>query len=526
MFDAPRPLLPEILALHGRWRATKPFVIAEEQTVSWGDFARRTACVANGLSAMGVLPGERVGLLMDARIETLEAIWGVMRAGGVVAPLNLAVTDASARAMLADAEVSALVATPDQAARLDAVTTGAASLTPERILVVGGAPGFTDFAAWRDAQTATAPALALDDEAICNIIYSSGTTGEPKGIVHTHRRRLDWTYDIALALRYHAGARTLINIGLYSNITWVAMLSSILCGATLVLHARFDAGQTLAAIAGGATHLAMAPVQYQRLLAHPSYSASDKSRVQAMMCCGSPLPVSVKERLLKDFPCGVIELYGMTEGIITTLDPEDAPEHLTSVGRPLPGTDIIILGCDDCAVPPGQPGEIVGRGRITMPGYWRRPDATRDATWTDGQGRAWLRTGDIGRIDEDGFLTILDRKKDMILSGGQNVYPADIEAVLQTHPDVAECAVIGAPDETWGETPLAVIVARPQAQSTGLEVRDWLNARLGKRERVREVRLVGALPRNPNGKVLKRVLRDELLLDADLRAPSLPARDG
>ncbi len=525
MFDAPRPLLPEILALHGRWRATKPFVIAGGQSVTWGDFAQRTACVANGLAALGVRPGERVGLLMDARVETLEAIWGVMRAGAVVTPLNLAITDAAARAMLADAEVSAVIATPDQAARLAAVTTGVARLTPERILVVGAAAGFTDFAVWRDAQSAAAPAPALDDEAVCNIIYSSGTTGEPKGIVHTHRRRLDWTYDIALALRYHAGARTLINIGLYSNITWVAMLSSVLCGATVVLHDRFDAGQTLAAIASGATHLAMAPVQYQRLLAHPAYSATDKSRVQAMMCCGSPLPISIKQRLLNEFPCGVIELYGMTEGIITTLDPEDAMAHIASVGRPLPGTDIKILGSDDCELPPGHAGEIVGRGRITMPGYWRRPDATRDATWTDGQGRAWLRTGDIGRLDEDGFLTIVDRKKDMILSGGQNVYPADIEAVLITHPDVAECAVIGAPDETWGETPLAVIVARPQAHSTALQVRDWLNARLGRRERVREVRVAAALPRNPNGKVLKRVLRDELRLDADLAAQSLPAHD-
>jgi acyl-CoA synthetase (AMP-forming)/AMP-acid ligase II len=223
-----------------------------------------------------------------------------------------------------------------------------------------------------------------------------------------------------------------------------------------------------------------------------------------------------KQALFEIFACGVIELYGSTEGIITTLAPEEARDRMASVGRPLPGEDLTILDANDKPVATECPGEVVALSRFAMDGYWNRPEATAEASWIDAQGRRWLRSGDIGRLDADGYLYITDRKKDMIISGGQNVYPADLEAVLVGHPDVLDCAVFGIPSERWGETPLALVVFRERAEVDVVGLRDWANARLGKQQRLHAVEQRESLLRNANGKLLKR----------DLRAPYWSAAKG
>jgi len=227
------------------------------------------------------------------------------------------------------------------------------------------------------------------------------------------------------------------------------------------------------------------------------------------MCCGSPLAPALKRATRDRLECDLIELYGLTEGIITTLAPEDFDRKIESVGKPIPGQQLKLVDNDGRETAPGESGEIVGYGRLVMEHYHNRPDATAEATWTDELGRRWLRTGDIGRLDEDGFLYIVDRKKDMILSGGQNVYPGDIEAVMLSHPDVAEVAVIAVPSERWGEAPMAVVVPRAGSSIEPAALVAWTNARVGKQQRVSRIVLRDSLPRNPNGKILKRELRAE-----------------
>jgi long-chain acyl-CoA synthetase len=218
--------------------------------------------------------------------------------------------------------------------------------------------------------------------------------------------------------------------------------------------------------------------------------------------------VDLKLRVARDFDCQLTELYGLTEGIITTLDPEDVVSKTASVGKPIPGTDLRIVDEEGRECPTGESGEICGWSRFVMSGYHNRPEATAEALWDDEQGRPWLRTGDIGRLDEDGYLYIVDRKKDMILSGGQNIYPADIEAVLKTHAAVFDCAVIGIPHEKWGETPLGLVVRRPGHDEVDAQaLRVWANGQLGKQQRLARVEFRDDLPRNPNGKLLKRELR-------------------
>jgi acyl-CoA synthetase (AMP-forming)/AMP-acid ligase II len=333
--------------------------------------------------------------------------------------------------------------------------------------------------------------------------------------VHGHRRRLAWAYDVGLALRYQSNAVTLLSIGLYSNISWAGMLCTFLAGGHVVVMEKFEAGDWLAHVERwSATHATMVPIGYQRIVEHPEFARYDVGSMRSMMSCGSPLQGPLKKRLVEAFGCEIVELYGLTEGIITTLDPEDVGSKLASVGKPAVGTDLRILGDDDRPVPPGVPGEIVGLSRFVMNGYHGRPDATREATWVDEHGRTWLRTGDVGQLDEDGYLYIVDRKKDMILSGGQNIYPADLEAVLVRHPAVFDVAVIGVPHADWGETPLALVVLRDGHPVEAEALRAWANERLGRQQRLSGLEFRTELPRNPNGKLLKR----------ELRAPYWPTR--
>lgn len=501
-----RPLFPDILSLNGRWLARKPALVLPDRAFTFAELNAEANRVAHGLIAAGCASGERVGVVMDNSAEMLTILFGAMKAGAVAVPLNTSITDEAVNALLADAGITALVASSAHLTRFDEATLKACRI---RLAHAELAPaGWTALNAWRDAQIPEDPGPLVGPDDVCNIIYSSGTTGQPKGITHTHGQRFDWAHDLSLALRYDSSARTLIATGLYSNITWVSLLCTTLVGGTLVLLNRFDPDSVLETIERErTTHTSMVPVQYQRLLDHPDFPQRDTRSMRAMMCCGSPLPERVKAELFKQFPNALIELYGTTEGAVTTLAPEEAEGRIASVGKPVPGGDLLILDDGDVPAPTGEPGEIVALNRFVMAGYWNRPDATAEALWTAPDGRRWLRTGDIGRLDDEGFLTITDRKKDVIISGGQNIYPADLEAVLMGHQAVQECAVIGIPDDRWGEAPLALVVAMPDAAVSETDLLGWTNARLGRQQRLSALEFRQDLPRNANGKVLKRELR-------------------
>ncbi|MFT4767591.1 MAG: acyl-CoA synthetase (AMP-forming)/AMP-acid ligase II [Glaciecola sp.] len=506
-FPALSPLFPEILALHGRWRSEKLAVATDDTRKTWSEFVADNHRFAHGLLAAGIKSGDRVGVFMENGYPMLTALFGTLASGAVSVPLNTSVSDAAIIAMLGDAGISALIVSDEYRGRFDALL----PQLPKGVLCISNTqvPGWQSMGRLASGQPDTLPDVLLSHDAPLNIIYSSGTTGLPKGILHTHGGRRDWAYDLTIALRYHSGARTLLTIGLYSNISWVAMLCTLLAGGTLVVHPRFEASAFLKTVeTQSITHTAMVPIQFQRVLEAQLLSPHDLSSMQAMMSCGSPLHEGLKRALFDTFLCGIIELYGLTEGIITTLDPENAEGRWSSVGKPLLGTDILIVGDDDepCAV--GQAGEIVSRGRITMPGYWQRDDANIAARYVDTTGQLWLRSGDIGHLDAQGFLYIVDRKKDMILSGGQNIYPQDIEAVLVSHPQIEDVAVIGASSKRWGETPIALVVMR-DADITMTSLLDWANQRLGKQQRLAECIQTEELPRNPNGKILKRELRKQ-----------------
>jgi acyl-CoA synthetase (AMP-forming)/AMP-acid ligase II len=299
---------------------------------------------------------------------------------------------------------------------------------------------------------------------------------------------------------------TLLSTPLYSNTTLVSFVPTLAWGGTVILQPKFNSTEWLTlAERYAATYTMLVPVQYRRVLADPAFD-NHKLSFQMKFCTSAPFPAELKAEVLRRMPGGLVEFFGMTEGGVSfVLVAHQYPDKLHTVGRASEGHAVRIIDEEGRDVPPGTPGEIVGQSPATMNGYKNRPDLTEKAFWTAPDGSLWLRTGDIGRLDADGFLTLMDRAKDMIISGGFNIYPSDIEAVLVGLPGVKEAAVVGVASDRWGETPVAFVVA-PGADAEALKAA--ANAGLGKTQRLAALVLLEELPRSHIGKVLKRELRD------------------
>jgi len=310
---------------------------------------------------------------------------------------------------------------------------------------------------------------------------------------------------------YGPEAVTLIATPLYSNTTLVAVIPTLAHGGTLVLLPKFDAQRFLQlAQQHRATHTMLVPVQYQRLMARPDFGDYDLSSFRAKFCTSAPFHAALKADVLARWPGALVEYYGMTEGGGTCiLQAHLFPDKLHTVGQPAEGHDIRLIDEDGREVPRGDSGEVVGRSGGMMSGYHKQPAKTAEAEWFDSEGRRYIRTGDVGRFDEDGFLTLHDRRKDMIISGGFNIYPSDLEAVLRRHPAVADAAVIGVASAEWGETPVGFVALRAGEPIDQVQViREWANQQVGKTQRLSALRAIDELPRSAIGKVLKRELRD------------------
>jgi long-chain acyl-CoA synthetase len=307
---------------------------------------------------------------------------------------------------------------------------------------------------------------------------------------------------------YGPDAITLLSTPLYSNTTLVSFLPTVALGGTVILMPKFDArGYLELAQKYRVTHTMLVPVQYQRLMAFPEFDRYDLSSFRMKRCTSAPFAAALKKQVLERWPGKLIDSYGLTEGGGTCmLDCTAYPGKLHTVGQPAPGHDIRLIDENGREVGPGEPGEVVGHSPGIMTGYHNQPQKTQDAEWRDPSGKRFIRTGDIGRFDADGFLTLVDRKKDMIISGGFNIYPSDLEAVLKENEFVSEVSVVGVPSEQWGETPVAFVVLKKNVSPE--EILRWANERLGKTQRLAAVKIIDALPRSAIGKVLKRELRD------------------
>lgn len=495
--------------------ASRPEHIAfqvEDRALDWRTLHERVTQAAHAMAKSGVQPGDRVAIVGSASLAYIDCFFGAIAARACVVPLPATASTAALETMLDDSGAKLLFVDPetgsaiaDLAARLSARGTVQAISFGE-----AGADG-RDYVQWR-AQGAEAPGELPQcrPEDPLNIIYSSGTTGVPKGIVHSHGMRQRQASRKGFA--FSPQSRSLLSTPMYSNTTIMPMLGSLANGGTCILMRKFDAGRFIA-MAGThrATHTMLVPVQYKRILAHADYAAADLSALALSQSTGAPMDAALKREIIERWPGRFLEVYGLTEGGVSCfLEPRLNPDKLHTVGKPGHGTEVFLIDDEGRKLAPGnaeQTGEIVGRSPFMMSGYHQRPDADAEIRWHDDDGTMYHRTGDIGRFDADGFLVLLDRKKDVIISGGNNIYAADLEAVLSRHAGVLEAAVIGVPSAEWGETPLALVVPRPGAALEAGALREWVNRQVGKTQRLSAVEIRDELPHSALGKLSKKELR-------------------
>jgi acyl-CoA synthetase (AMP-forming)/AMP-acid ligase II len=483
VLDAPFTAVPDLVRRHAASRPSHLAVVQDDDRGVRGyDYAAFDALadrIAAALQRDGVRARDTVAVCAANSIEYAAFFIGVLRAGACVAPLPSSATPASLAQMRADSG-AALYFTDHELDRL---------------------------ASWVAAPGARPRSVDIAPDWPFNIIYSSGTTGTPKGIVHPHAMR--WVHvQRAARLGYGHDAVTLLSTPLYSNTTLVSFLPTLGLGGTAILMPKFDARRYLdLAQKYRVTHTMLVPVQYQRLMAYADFDTYDLLSFTMKRCTSAPFSAALKADVARRWPGRLIDSYGLTEGGgACMLDVTAHPDKLHTVGVAAQGHDIRLIDDDGNELPRGAIGEVVGHSAGIMTGYHNLPDQTRDTEWYDATGKRFIRTGDVGRFDEDGFLVLVDRKKDMIISGGFNIYPSDLEAVLKAHPAVAEASVVGVPSQEWGETPVGFVVLSNGASAQGLL--EWANRRLGKTQRLSTIQVVDALPRSAIGKVLKRELRE------------------
>ena len=513
--------LPDCLSAVAQLRPEHLALILNGVTLNYCEFDQLVSRAAASLQRDGVQPGDVIAACAGTSLEYVALYFGVLRAGGVMTPLPPSATAQNLTGMLANSEARWLFLDQPVANAWDlegfmpAAKAGEASVALKKVWfdLTTGPNSWTQ---WLGTQANPTP-VANDPERAFNLIYSSGTTGVPKGIVQPCSMRWSQTQRAA-ANGIGFASVLLLCTPLYSNTTLVPLLPGLALGATAVLMSKFNTRQYLAlATRHRATHTVMVPVQYQRLMDDPTFDAHDLSSLRIKGSTSAPFSAALKAEVLRRWPGELNDVYGMTEGgVRCELKAHLHPNKLHTIGQPSAGHDLRLIDDNGVEVPAGHTGEIVGSASAMMKGYHGLPEKTREIEWFDATGKRFIRTGDIGRFDEDGFVILSDRKKDMVISGGFNIYPSDLEAELEQHPEVAEAAVVGVPSRAWGETPIGYVVLRPNANITKEALLGWVNGRLGKTQRLADLLFIADLPRNEIGKTLKRQLREQYVAEQQL----------
>ena len=505
----------DIIRVHGVGRAEHLALIQDQRRLTWAQLLGRSAQVAQALSAAGVGNQDRIGFLDKNCIEHFEVFFGAAMLNAVCVDVNWRLAAAEVEYIVNDADCKVLVVGPEFASLAEGIAPGLKTVT--KILVIGGHTSsddrFESYEDWVQRYPAIDPGTPSDAEDVAFQLYSSGTTGRPKGVMLSNNNffgllpltREIWelapeSVNLVAMPLFHIGGGGWAMGGMYQGCTSVVLREmDPVAFVNLIAEHRI-------------THMFVVPAVLQFVLMVPGVDQADFTSLEVIVYGASPISEEVLANSVRTFGCKFWQAYGLTEttGAVLNLppadhDPDGQNKHrLRSCGLPGPGVEVCIVDYGDGSpLPADEVGEIWIRGAQVMKGYWKRPDETAEAITTDG----WFRTGDAGYLDADGYLYIHDRLKDMIVSGGENVYPAEVENVLMAHPGIADVAVIGVPHEKWGETAKAVIVRAAAAQVTEQEVIDYSRQHLARFKCPTSVDWIDVLPRNPSGKVLKKDLR-------------------
>lgn len=482
--------------------------LGSQHRMNFGELNRQANRCSHAITALGLRKGDRLALLCQNRPEFYESFFGPAKQGIVLMPLNWRLTADELAFILKDGGAKAIVFDAEFAPVVEEIRSrGAAGSDLEHFICVGDEN--PDFSERYDALLADQPEVEPDATASGDdnlfIMYTSGTTGNPKGVVHTHHTVFWSILTLNNSTDQRPIDRYLVLLPLFHVGALTPMITGIYIGNTQVIMRSFDPAAVWRCIEEEKINSTLAvPAMLGFMLQVPGFESHDWSSLRFVSSGAAPLPVSTIERYL-ELGIEINQVYGMTEsgGPGCIIGPEDAVSKIGSTGKAFFHTLVKIVDGNGKELPPGEPGEVLIRGPHIMKEYWNRPEATRE-TIVDG----WLHSGDVATMDAEGFVTIADRKKDMIISGGENVYPAEIENVLLQHPGVADVAVIGQPSEKWGESPLAVVVAAGEQPGVS-DVMGFCEGKLARYKLPKHVEFVDMIPRNPSGKILKRVLREQ-----------------
>jgi len=494
---------------HARYRPDHLGFVFEDRRLNYRAFNGKINRLCNAMLAYGVTKGDHVFSVLSNSFELMTLYWMAAKTGIVIVPASTLLQASGLKSLIADSDAIMVFADARFADTLSEIRPGLSGVRDDGYILIGNdTPPPQGYRSYGDlvgeAADSEPPEAGLSDDDVFNIMYTSGTTGDPKGIVHTHYVRGHYCTTFASSFRMSPQSIVLHAGSIVFNGAMLDLMPWMYVGCTYILHRAFDAAAVMDGIESEkVTHIVLVPAQIVEIVNHPDFDPARLSSLEMILSVGAPLPLAYKERLNKSLPGRFYELYGLTEGMCTILDCKDSMNKTGSVGVPPPLFEMKIIDAEGNDSPAGEIGEICGRSPIMMPGYYKRPDMTESAI-VDG----WLRTGDVGYVDADGFLFLVDRIKDMIISGGVNVYPKDIEEVLSGHDDIIEAAVFGVPDEKWGERPVAAVRLKESSTAAVEELKDWANDHVAaKFQRLSDLFVVSEFPRNMAGKTLKREMR-------------------
>lgn len=504
-------LCPDVITKNARTFKNNTAVVCGNRRLTWSELDIETNKVANALLDQGFTKNSKICMLIPNAIESFVLFWGVIKAGCVIVPLNMMLDGPTLARLANSSDGEAFFVDTSMLKQVEAIKPQLSHIADKHFYAFeAGHQG------WQDANTLfqnasqLPPKVKLTPEDSMTLIYTSGTTGTPKGIEHNHFGRLNYCYGFSAGLQINRYSVAICTTPIYASGTWITMLPTIYNGGKVVLIPKFSPEAFLQAVASeGGTHSFMVPAQYITLLQHDDHSY-DTSSLKVLVSAGQSMSPATRTQLLQRFKnTGLHEVYGMTEGFFTIAVPKDySDEREGTVGKPGFLEDIRIIDLDNKELSTGETGEIVAYGPGMMKGYYGRPDLTEETIWTSPEGKTFLRSGDLGYLDKDHFLYISGRKKDMIKSGGINIYAADIEDVLMNHPGIKEVAVIGVPHPRWSETPVAIAILKEENLHTENEILQWTNDKLAKYQRLSQVIFCTDFPRATYGKIKKDTLRE------------------
>lgn len=495
----------QVLSHHAKYRSTHLAFVCDGDKMNYFQLNESVNQIANALLRNGVRKGDKVTLLLQNCRELWELYWAISKIGAVIVPLSPLLRGEGLVNQINNADTALLITTYDNEHYITPIIEKL-KIRKNDFWVIGGTHHYTDFYTEKQASSVDEPDMpSMDPEDLFNIIYSSGTTGQPKGIMHSHRIRSYYMALFGSYFRMTPESVVLHSGSIIFNGSFLTTMPVMFHGGTFILHKSFDAQNVLKDIKKyEVTHTILVPSQIIAALQYDTFTSQHIPSLECILSVGAPLNAKHKNALNDRIPAVFYELYGLTEGFITILDKHDFHKKTGSVGKPPPFFDMRIVDESGFDLNDNEIGEIVGRGPILMQGYYKDTVRT-EQTVKNG----WLFTGDLGYRDSDGFLYLVDRKKDMIISGSVNVYPNDIEKVIIKNDAILEVAVIGVEDAQWGETPIAAIVLKKGVSVTSDDLKSWINENVEARfHKVSDVMILDELPRNVAGKVLKTELRD------------------